>query len=114
MVTKKIGEAGNRRRLYNHLKMFTRKRKQNNYSKVKLVNKDGDTIDEEREVKNIIEKFWGILFCVSEKANYGTMKEHADEGMKNEVWNISEQELRRAIKIMKENKATDESGMAAE
>ena len=35
-------------------------------------------------------------------------------GMKNERWNISEQELRRAIKMMKENKATDESGMIAE
>ena len=34
--------------------------------------------------------------------------------MKNEGWNISEQELRRAIKMMKENKATDASGMIAE
>ena len=35
-------------------------------------------------------------------------------GMKNEGWNISEQELKRAIKMMTENKATDESGMIAE
>ena len=35
-------------------------------------------------------------------------------GMKNEGWNISAQELRRVIKMMKENKATDESGMIAE
>ena len=34
--------------------------------------------------------------------------------MKNEGWNISDQELRRAIKMMKENQATDESGMIAD
>ena len=42
------------------------------------------------------------------------MKELVDGGMKNEGWNISDQELRRAIKMMKENKATDESGIIAE
>ena len=34
--------------------------------------------------------------------------------MNNEVWNISEQELRRAIKMMNENQATDECGLIAE
>ena len=34
--------------------------------------------------------------------------------MKNEVWRINYQDLMRAIKLMKENKATDESGMLAE
>ena len=53
----------------------------------------------------MIEKFWGDLFCVSGKEKYGIMKELVDGGMKNEVWNISEEELRRAINMMKENKA---------
>ena len=35
-------------------------------------------------------------------------------GYENEGWNISDQELRRAIKMTKGNKATDESGMIAE
>ena len=30
-------------------------------------------------------------------------------GMKNGVWNTSEQELRRSIKMMKDTKATDDS-----
>ena len=49
----------------------------------------------------MIEKFWGDLFCVSGKAKYGIMKELVDGGMKNEGYNISEQQLRRAIKMMK-------------
>ena len=56
----------------------------------------------------------GDLFCVSGKAKYDIMKGLVDGGMKNEGWNISEQELRRTIKMMKENKATDKSGMIAE
>ena len=39
------------------------------------------------------------------------MKELEDEGMKTEGWHISDQELRRAIKMVKQNKATDESGI---
>ena len=62
----------------------------------------------------MIEKFWGDLFCVSGKAKYGIMKELVGGGMKNEGWNISEQELKRAIRMVKENKATYESGMIAE
>ena len=47
-------------------------------------------------------------------ATYGVKKELVDGGMKNEVWNINDQDLKSAIKLMKENKATDESGMIAE
>ena len=42
------------------------------------------------------------------------MVSHRLVSVYNEGWNISDQELRRAIKMMKENKATDESGMIAE
>ena len=41
-------------------------------------------------------------------------KEIVDGGMKNRVGYINEKKLKRAIKLMKENKATDESGMIAE
>ena len=34
--------------------------------------------------------------------------------MQKEVWSINDQDLKRAIKLMKVNKATDESGMIAE
>ena len=34
--------------------------------------------------------------------------------MKNKVGSINDQDLKRAIKLMKENKSTDESGMIAE
>ena len=34
--------------------------------------------------------------------------------MKKEVWSINDQDLKRAIRLMKVNKATDESGMIAE
>ena len=37
-----------------------------------------------------------------------------DGGMKNRDSFINEKELKRTIKLMKENKATDESGMIAE
>ena len=47
-------------------------------------------------------------------ATYGVQKELVDGGMKNEVYSIDDQELKRAIKFMKENKATDESGQMAE
>ena len=41
-------------------------------------------------------------------------KELVDGGMEKEVWSINDQDLKRAIKLMKVNKATDESGMIAE
>ena len=51
MVMKKICEGGDKSGLYDHLKMLIRKGKENNNCKVKLVNEDGDTVDDEREVK---------------------------------------------------------------
>ena len=47
-------------------------------------------------------------------ATYGVKKELVDGGMKKEVWSKYDQDLKRAIKLMKVNKATDESGMTAE
>ena len=44
----------------------------------------------------------------------GSKKEIVDGGMKNREGFINEKELKRTIKLMKENKATDESGMIAE
>ena len=65
-------------------------------------------------MEEMIKKFWDDLFCVIGKEKCGIMKEVVDGGMENDGWNISDQELRRATKMMKENKATDESGMIAE
>ena len=41
-------------------------------------------------------------------------KETVDGGMRNGVGYICEKELKRAIKLLNENKATDKSGMIAE
>ena len=43
-----------------------------------------------------------------------TKKENVYGGMRNGVGYICEKELKRAINLLKENKATDESGMIAE
>ena len=58
--------------------------------------------------------FWGDLFCKNGDAIHGIKKETVDGGMGNEVGYNCEKELKRAIKLSKENKATDESGMIAE
>ena len=79
-----------------------------------LMNEEGETIADEEKVKDIIENFWGDLFCLKGNATYGIKKELVDGGMKKEVWSINDQDLKRAIKLMKVNKATDESGMIAE
>ena len=75
MVMKKICEDGNKSGLYDHLKMLIRKGKENNDSKVELVNEDGESVDDKREAEEMIETFWGDIFCVSGKANYSIMKE---------------------------------------
>ena len=55
------------------------------------------------------------LFILYEwRCTHGSKKEIVDGGMKNRVWYIIENELKRAIKLLQENKATDESGMIAE
>ena len=41
-------------------------------------------------------------------------KDIVNGGMKNREGYINEKDLKRAIKLLKENKATDESGMIAE
>ena len=69
MVKKKISEGGNTSGLYDHLKMLIRKGKENNDSKIKLVNEDGETVDDERGMEKMIQKFWGDLFCVIGKQN---------------------------------------------
>ena len=81
------------------------------------MNEEGETIADEKKVKDMIENFWGDIFCLKGNATYGVKKELVDDGMKNEVWSIHGQELKRASKLVKENKATiiiiftDESGI---
>ena len=62
----------------------------------------------------MIEKFWGDLFCMSGDATQGSKKESVDGGMKNRERFINEKELKRTIKLIRENKATDDNGMIAE
>ena len=65
---------------------------------MKLIDDDGETIDDEIMLKAMIEKFWGDLFSMNVDATYGSKKEIVDGGMKNRGF-INEKE---------ENKATDE------
>ena len=111
MVMNKVCEGGNKSRLYEHMKMLIEKRKETNDSNVQLINEDGKTIAGEKKVKDLIEKCWGDLFCLEGNATYGVKKELLNGAMKNQVWSINYQDLKRAIKLMKENKASDESGM---
>ena len=62
MVMKKIGEGGNKSGLYAHMKMRIEQGKEKSDSKVKLINDDGETKDDERMLKAMIEKFWVIYF----------------------------------------------------
>ena len=55
-----------------------------------------------------------IFFCLKGNATCGVKKERVDCGMKNQVRSINDRDLKRAIKSMKENKASDESGMMVE
>ena len=55
----------------------------------------------------------GDSFCINGDAIHGSKKETVDGGMRNGVGYICEKKLKRAIKLLKENKATDESGMIA-
>ena len=79
-----------------------------------MIDEDGDTINDEKIVKARIEMFWGDLFCINGDAIHDRKKETVDDVMRNSVGYICEKDLRRAIKLLKENKATNESGMIAE
>ena len=51
---------------------------------------DGETIDDERMLKAMIEKFWGDLFCMNGDATHGSEKEIVDGVMKNRVGYIDQ------------------------
>ena len=74
MVMKKICEGGNKSGLYVQTKMLIEKGKDNNNSRLKLIDDDGETIDVERMLKARLEKFWGDLFCMSGDATHGSKK----------------------------------------
>ena len=57
------------------MKMLIEKGKQKNDSKLKLIDDDGETIDNEIILKAMIEKFWGDLFSMNVDATHGSKKE---------------------------------------
>ena len=73
-------------------------------SKLKLIDDDGETIGNEIMLTAMIEKFWGDLFSMNGDATHGSKKEIVDAGMKNIKGLINEKELKRTIKLMKDNK----------
>ena len=84
---------------------------------MKLIDDDGETIDDEIMLKAMIEKFWGDLLCMNGEMEIQHMevkKDIVDGGMKNREGFINEKEMKRTINLMKENKATGEGGMIAE
>ena len=56
------------------MKMLIEKGKETNDSKLKLIDDDGETIEDERMLKAMIEKFWGDLFCMNGDATHGSKK----------------------------------------
>ena len=75
MVVKEICKGGNNSGLYGHMKMLIEKGKEANDSNVQLMNEEGGTITDEKNVKDIIENFWGDIFCLKWNATYGVKKE---------------------------------------
>ena len=69
MVMKEICKEGNKSGLYGHMKMLIEKEKETNNSNVKLINEEGATIANEKKVKDMIENFWGDLFCLKRECN---------------------------------------------
>ena len=74
MGMKKICEGGNTSGLYAHMKMLIEKGKEKNDSKLKLIDDDGETIDDKIMLKAMIEKFWGDLFSMNVDATHGSKK----------------------------------------
>ena len=74
MVMKKICEGGNKSGLYAHMKMLREEGKEKNDSKLKLIDDNGETIDDEIILKAMIEKFWGYLFSMNVDATHGSKK----------------------------------------
>ena len=75
MVIKKICECGKKSVLYAHMRMLIEKGKENNGSKLKLIDDDGETIDDEIMLKAMSGKFWGDLFSMNVDATYGRKKD---------------------------------------
>ena len=76
-----------------YMKMLIEKGKETNDSNVKLMNVDGEAIAHEKKVKGMIEL--GLYFVYF-------VRVFVDGGMRNEVWSINDQDLKRTIKLMKE------------
>ena len=74
MVMKEICKGGNKSGLYGHMKMLIEKGKEADDSNVQLMNEEGETIADEEKVKDIIENFWGDLFCLKGNATYMALR----------------------------------------
>ena len=62
MVMKEICKGWNKSGLYGHMKMLIEKGKETNNSNVKLRNEEGETIADEKKVKDITKNCWGDVF----------------------------------------------------
>ena len=91
MVMRKLNEDGIKKRMFNHIKRLMRKEERKKES-IKVLNAIGN-----------------ILTVV-----LGVRKEMNRNGMTSRGQMFSLQEMRFTLKGMKENKATDESGVIAE
>ena len=85
MVMKKIGECGNKSGVYDHMQMLIEKGKEKGDRKVKLLDDGGETIDDERMLHAMIERFWVIYFYMNGDVTHGSKKDIVDGGMKNRV-----------------------------
>ena len=113
IVMQKLKEDGSKKMMFNHIKRLMRKQGQRDTS-IKFLNGSGIIVNDEQEVVQEVERFWGNLFCTNGKVTQGQKKEMIGNGMTSEGQIFSQQEMSVAIKKMKENKAADESGVIAE
>ena len=114
MVMKDICEGRNKSGLYDHMKMLIEKGKEKRDGRVELIYKDGDTIDDEKMVKAMIEMFLGWFILYNYKWRCNTWQKERDCRWWNGIGYICEKEFKRSIKLLKEIKSTNESGMIDE
>ena len=69
IVMKEICKGGNKNGLYGHMKMLLKNGNEANDSNVQIINEWGETIADEKKVKDIIENFWGALFLFERECN---------------------------------------------
>ncbi len=114
LVMKEINKGGDSKALFKHIKVLMNKGKGKEDDIISVINQLEVEVSDEEGVKEEIVRFWSELFNISGNASLGIVKQKVDTGMPDSGMEVLRLEIDNAIKSMKINKATDESGLIAE